>query len=235
MPARNLEMLETVALGFGELIKRVVFVGGATLDLYVTDQAAPESRPLGDIDIVVGVSTLAEFHQLTDDLEQKGFKPKSTTNVHAQSWTYEGIPLHIMPMKSEIMGFYNRWYEEGVFHANSMTLPSGMQIRIFPPAYFLAAKIDAFEHRGEADFRMSEDFEDILYLLENRPEISQDVARAFYEVRDYIRKAFRKFLRSAELEEGIYNYLPFSGDGEIVRKLRSIMGQVAGGGVSATF
>ena len=42
---RNVEMLEIVAEGLGELLDEVVFVGGATVTLYVTDPAAPEARP----------------------------------------------------------------------------------------------------------------------------------------------------------------------------------------------
>ena len=41
---RNIEMLEIVAEGLGELLEEVVFVGGATVTLYVTRSHRPRSQ-----------------------------------------------------------------------------------------------------------------------------------------------------------------------------------------------
>lgn len=49
MNQENLAMLERALVNLGELAREVVFVGGATVDLWITDPAAPEFRPTQDI------------------------------------------------------------------------------------------------------------------------------------------------------------------------------------------
>jgi hypothetical protein len=48
----SFEMLEVIAGGLRDLLDEVVFVGGATVALYATDPAAPETRPTDDVDFV---------------------------------------------------------------------------------------------------------------------------------------------------------------------------------------
>lgn len=70
----NLVRLRAVANALSELNEKVVFVGGATISLYADDPAAVESRPTDDIDVVVEVTTYAEFsNHLEDRLRQLGF------------------------------------------------------------------------------------------------------------------------------------------------------------------
>jgi len=62
MSSTNIDMLQTVAKGLGELNKVVVFVGGAVAELYVTDPAASEIRPTLDVDCVIELSS-RKMHQ----------------------------------------------------------------------------------------------------------------------------------------------------------------------------
>ncbi|MDE2313915.1 MAG: hypothetical protein KGL04_07060, partial [Elusimicrobia bacterium] len=48
---KNLALLAIVAQGLKSLKEKVVFVGGAIIDLHL-DPAAPESRPTDDVDCV---------------------------------------------------------------------------------------------------------------------------------------------------------------------------------------
>lgn len=220
-------MLESLASGFGESLHKVVFIGGATLSLYVTDRSAPECHPSGDIDGIVGVSSMLEFLEFQKIIEGKGFQRMKFARPGAEQWIYEGIKVRLMPMNTEKLGFTNRWYEEGVFHARTYRLPGGRPIRIFMPAYFLASKIDAFLNRGGTDLRMSEDFQDLVYLLDNREEILDDIHQAFYEVRSYIQRQFARFLSLSNLDEGLAYALPDSFDEENIFRIKSIMEKIA--------
>ena len=40
MPNRNIKMVQILAAGLGELINKIVLVGGTALDLYITDQGS---------------------------------------------------------------------------------------------------------------------------------------------------------------------------------------------------
>ena len=70
---RNLEMLRVLAGGFQHLRQQVVFVGGASVALYATETAAPESRPTDDVDCVVEAGTRHAHHLLEEELRGLGF------------------------------------------------------------------------------------------------------------------------------------------------------------------
>ena len=53
----NVELLELAAASLGEPVAEVVFVGGATVELWITDPGAPPMRPTTDVDVVVEVAT----------------------------------------------------------------------------------------------------------------------------------------------------------------------------------
>ena len=53
----NLKVVEKVALSLEELNNQVIYVGGAVVALYVTDEGAEQPRPTKDIDISVQIST----------------------------------------------------------------------------------------------------------------------------------------------------------------------------------
>lgn len=224
MPSRNINKIETLASVLGDLLNNVVFVGGSVLELYVTDHAAYENRPTDDIDIVISAPTLGGFFSWEQQLEQKGFKrvldsPKNKKYL----WSYQKIEVNLIPMLTESLGYTNRWYEEAVFHAISYTLPNETSIKLFPAAYYLASKIEAYQQRGKDDIRLSEDFEDIIYLLGSRLEILEEIGNAFYEVRNFIREAFLVLLRNYDLEEGICYALPDGTDDEAVDRILHIM------------
>ena len=47
----NLHVVEKVAVALGEINDDVIYVGGAVVSLYVTDDGADHPRPTKDIDI----------------------------------------------------------------------------------------------------------------------------------------------------------------------------------------
>lgn len=49
----NLKVIEKIALILEELNNDVIYVGGAVVSLYVTDEGAEQPRPTKDIDISV--------------------------------------------------------------------------------------------------------------------------------------------------------------------------------------
>ena len=49
----SVDLLELAAAALGELRDEVVFVGGATVGLWITDPAAPPPRPTVDVDVIV--------------------------------------------------------------------------------------------------------------------------------------------------------------------------------------
>ncbi|MEI1247380.1 hypothetical protein [Rhizobium aouanii] len=62
-----------------------------------------------------------------------------------------------MPDDETILGFSNRWYAAGIETAATITLDTGLDIRILTPAIFVATKLEAFAGRGQNDLFMSRD------------------------------------------------------------------------------
>jgi hypothetical protein len=60
----QVSLLETVAAGFGELLEKVVFVGGIVTSLYMDSPSASEPRPTEDVDCVVEALTYVASHEL---------------------------------------------------------------------------------------------------------------------------------------------------------------------------
>ncbi len=56
--------LEAAATVLGPLLNEVVFVGGATVHLWVTDPGAPPVRATDDVDVVCEVASRTEYYRL---------------------------------------------------------------------------------------------------------------------------------------------------------------------------
>ena len=169
MPSTNTAMLQTVANGLGELKNDMVFIGGAVAELYANDPAAFDIRPTLDVDCVIELSSRIEHARLEEDLRAKGFVNDISQGAPICRWVYKNVKVDVMPTDSTILGFSNIWYVEGIENKIIKTLPDGTEIFVFPPEYYLAVKFEAYKGRGGNDIRQSQDFEDIIYILDNCP------------------------------------------------------------------
>ncbi len=77
------EMLKAVAFALGdELRARLVFVGGCTTALYITDPITLEGvRATDDIDLIVDLAGFAEWAVLLARLRERGFTEAADDNV----------------------------------------------------------------------------------------------------------------------------------------------------------
>ena len=64
----NLAMLVRAVDQLAELADEMVFVGGCATGLLITDPAAPPIRATKDVDVIVHVISLAEYHRLSKRL-----------------------------------------------------------------------------------------------------------------------------------------------------------------------
>jgi hypothetical protein len=71
----NLDGLRTVTRALGALRDEVLFVGGATAGLLITDPAAVSIRPADDVDCVVGVASTAAYHAFERRLLVQSLSP----------------------------------------------------------------------------------------------------------------------------------------------------------------
>jgi hypothetical protein len=209
MPSTNINMLQTVANGLGELKNDMVFVGGAVAELYANDPAASDIRPTLDVDCVIGLSTRLEFYRLEENLRGRGFVNDTSKGAPICRWIYKDIKVDVMPTDENILGFSNKWYVEGIENEIKKILPDGTEIFVFPPEYYVATKFEAHKGRGGNDLRQSHDFEDIIYILDNCPDLLKDIVIANPTVKAYLKIEFKNLLQNKGLLEGIESALPY--------------------------
>ena len=199
----NTELLELAAAALDDLVAEVMFVGGATVELWITRSGAMEIRPTEDVDVVVEVATRLAFHDFEARLRAHGFAEAQDSRVICR-WR-EGdsqLILDAMPSRPDILGFENRWQAAALPHAIERELPSGRVIRAASPPYLLAMKLEAFAGRGRGDFLGSRDFEDIALLLDRRAEVGAEVAGAEDDLRRYVAAAAQTLLADPSVPGG---------------------------------
>jgi hypothetical protein len=213
MNPENLKMLEQAVEHLGSLLGEVVFVGGATVELWVTDEAAPEFRPTTDIDVIVEVTTLAEYYRFEKRIRSVGFENDVTSRVICRFKHPESkLILDVMPTEASILGFENRWQKEAFLHAVEASLPSGKKIRVIPPAFLLGTKLEAFATRGKNDFLGSRDFSDLVTLIDGREELIKDVATAPDALQVYVGAQLLDLTGHRDFDRGLEGALPSSSE-----------------------
>jgi len=181
----NVAMTETVAHALGSLKEDLVFVGGCAVGLLITDDARPPIRATRDVDLVAEVATRVDYYALAERLRKVGFQ-EHIGDVNCR-WRYKDLLVDVMPTDESILGFSNGWYVHAVRQATRFDLPTGTQIRLVSPPLLVATKIEAFYGRGNDDYGGSHDIEDIINLVDGRPELPEEIERSEPELRDYLR------------------------------------------------
>jgi len=227
MPSTNIIMLLTVANGLGELKEEMVFVGGAVAELYADNPAASEIRPTLDVDCVIEISSRLQFAKMEENLRIRGFKNDTSAGAPICRWIYKDIKVDVMPTDSDVLGFSNRWYEEGIEIKIQKTLPDGTNVFVFPLEYYLASKFEAHNSRGGNDLRQSHDFEDIIYILDNCSNIVDNISASNPSVKEYLKSECLKLLENPNITEGIESALPYGSGEESSDILEMIIREIA--------
>ena len=222
---QNLTRIKVVYRALGELAGDFFFIGGATVSLY-TDRTTSELRPTDDIDILVELTKYEEFTKIEEKLRSKGFANDIESGIICR-YKIQGITVDVMPTSENILGFTNKWYKEGTRDGTSVRLDENIEIKIFTPVYFLAAKFEAFKSRGKNDGRQSSDFEDIVYILNNRSAIWEEIKAANHSVKDYLLHEMGSLLQNKYLDEWIGCHLEYAEQrriGFIIGSMQELVG-----------
>ena len=103
MLSTNIEMLQTVAIGLGELKDEVVFVGGAVAELYADNPAASDIRPTKDVDCVIELKSRMEHARLEENLRTKGFEHDTSKDAPICRMIHKNIKVDVMPTDEDII------------------------------------------------------------------------------------------------------------------------------------
>ena len=126
-----------------ELRERLLFVGGCTTALFITDPITLEDvRATDDVDLIVDLAGYAEWAQMQDQLRQKGFSESAEDAVICRMRLGE-LKVDFMPDDAKILGFTNRWYARGIETAVLHCLTAELDIKLLSPELFIATKLGA--------------------------------------------------------------------------------------------
>lgn len=199
----SLRQLEFVATKLGDIRNNeVVFLGGCTTGLFITDPESPDVRYTLDVDCIADVISLNQYHQLEKKLTNQGFKKSLSEHVICR-WFYDNVILDVMPTDENILGFGNRWYKKAIASALTHRLTNKLDIKIVTAPYFLATKLEAFKTRGKSDYYASHDFEDIMSIIDGRYEIVEEIHNADSELRDHLINSFAEIDNSPAFKGAI--------------------------------
>jgi predicted nucleotidyltransferase len=196
----NLGVVRKIARALGTLNEKVIYVGGAVVSLYINDIAADEIRPTVDIDIALQILSLTELESLREELSKKGFKQNSKDTVMCR-FRYDDIMVDVMSTTEVGWAPSDRWFGPGFKNSIKIDV-EGQDIRILPLSYFLATKFSAYHSRG-TDPRTSHDFEDIIYILDNRTDLVEQIAQAADDVKSYLENEFTGMLNNPVMMEAV--------------------------------
>ena len=189
----NIFAVELVAAALGSLREELVLVGGCSVGLLITDKARPEVRQTIDVDLVAEVTSITEYYTLASRLRECGFSQPADVD-HLCRWNKGQLILDVMPSDESVIGHSaNRWYPQAVRDAERQVLDSGLSILMISPPLFLATKLEAFYGRAGGDYA-HHDMEDIINVIDGRPEIIDEVAAAEDDVREFLRNEFDDLL-----------------------------------------
>lgn len=205
----NIAIVAQVAKALAELKEQMVFVGGAIISLYADDPSADEVRPTGDIDMTIRILNYSDFIKLNERLAELNIYPDP--NGHAIcSYLYKDIPLDIMSSEDGPLGPSNSWYKIGFEDLQYMDV-EGEEIQLFTAPCFLATKFEAYYQREPVpDYRLSHDFEDIIYVLDNRISIVEEIQKSPEVLKDFLKTELQKIMDDPHEEEILSAHLhPF--------------------------
>jgi hypothetical protein len=189
------------------LLGELVFVGGCTTALLITDRAAADVRPTYDVDAIAEITSYVEYAAFSDRLRRLGFVEDASPDAPICRWKQATTILDVMPLDQNVLGFSNRWYKPAMDSAQELELKTNLRIRFVSAVYFCATKLEAFRGRGEGDFLSSHDLEDLIAVVDGRPEVVNEVHAAAPDVRFYISSEIKKMLDTQKFVDALPGYL----------------------------
>lgn len=210
------------------LLDQIVFVGGCAVGMLITDAGAALIRPTIDVDAIVEIGSYTELMALEGRLELLGFKQPQAEHSPLCRFIHGEVILDLMPTDAKILGFSSRWYPQALKTAGTAEV-GGYQIRLITAPCFLATKLEAFHGRGQFNYGMSHDVEDIVTLVDGRPELVAEVEQTEPSLQRYLSAEFSTLLAERDFLEALPGHLlPDPMSQQRIRTVISRMQQIAG-------
>lgn len=103
----TIDLLELEASKLAPLTDELVFVGGATIALWITNPAAPPTRATGDVDLICDAISYIEYAALSARMRALSFSEDEASGVICRWQHPDGLVVDLMPQSEEVLGFHD--------------------------------------------------------------------------------------------------------------------------------
>ncbi|HAU1192883.1 TPA: hypothetical protein ACT96X_002609 [Legionella pneumophila] len=200
---QNNEALYKAATLLKDLNERVVYVGGRIVGLLITDLIEDDVRPTYDIDVALnlGRTDIIAHYSLQKKLESLGFKPDGNVNCR---YVLDDFMIDVMYTDGVLQGINSNWYRAGFDNAIEIQIKD-KKIKILNAVYFIATKLEAFTDRAykNNDYWDCKDLEDIINVINGRPELLVEIMNSPKDVVQFISGYFKKLIEDPKWLEAI--------------------------------
>jgi hypothetical protein len=203
----NFQLLVDAARLLKPILGELVFVGGCTTALLITDKAAADVRPTYDVDAIAEITSYVGYAEFSERLKALGFREDTRKGAPLCRWCQQTTTLDVMPLDGKILGFKNTWYEPAMETAEERELEPGLKILMVSPVYFCASKLEAFGDRGKNDHLGSRDLEDLIAVVDGRAELVGEIQAAQSDVRSYLAKEIAKLFGARGFVDALPGHL----------------------------
>lgn len=200
---QNKEALYQAATLLKDLNEQVVYVGGRIVGLLITDLIEDDVRPTYDIDVALdlGRTDIVAHYSLQKKLERLGFKPDGNVNCR---YVLDDFMIDVMYTDGALQGINSNWYQAGFDNAIEIQIKD-KKIKILNAVYFIATKLEAFTDRAykNDDYWDCKDLEDIINVINGRPELLVEIMNSPKDVVQFISGYFKKLIEDPKWLEAI--------------------------------
>lgn len=202
----NRERFERVVQLLEPLLDRLVFVDGCVIGILITDPAAAGIRLTRDAEATADLTSYAMYAALAVRLREIGLNADPSEGAPAGRWRHGDAIIDLVPTDRSVLGFSNTWYQAAMTSDQRVSI-AGLPARIIAPPYFLAAKLEAFHARGQADVIASSDLEDLVMVVDGRPQLLAEIERADSHVRQFIASEIHDLMGNRRFTDGLAAFL----------------------------
>lgn len=189
-----------------------VFTGGGIVQLLITDPVAPPASLTKDVDAVIEIASYGDYTEIENALRAAGFVQSFQDQAAIVAWYWKDRRIDILPHRPfPLITTTNRWFPWVLDDPVRFEVQKGQFAWIASAPSFLATKFEAFFSRGAGDYLKSKDIEDILAVVDGRPELASELTEAPREVADFLRKCFSDFLSNRGFLDAVGYLVPDSG------------------------
>lgn len=207
LPPRTLPHLRPLLEGLGDWRRHAIWVGNGVMAAYSTDPAVTRWHNAKEAAFLLQLPSVIDRYRWEELLKEKDWQRLGAVDNGFVRYQWKSHTALVASWPGEALIGRDRWYEEACFHAEHYALDEEQSLTLFSPIYVLATNLGALPP-ATADLRRSEAFARIVYLFAGRRELTDEIDRAYYEVRQFIRHSLQKLQARSDFEEALYAVLP---------------------------